>query len=249
MSIDTLNQLFYTKRDVILDYASQASLWPEETTIFEKFKSYIHDKSVLDLGCGGGRTTSALSSLTTQYIGLDYSMQMVEVCKSKYPHLMFLQGDASDMHFFEAEQFDFILFSFNGLDCMSHLKRVKTLSEVYRILKPKGVFAFSSHSRLYKGRVVFFDVTDFNPLHNIRNLLSYFKTRKYHDITNNYEILSDPLAGYGHLTYYIDKKDQVRQLEDRGFCNIDIINQKNQWIEKDLVDQESCWFHYICKKS
>lgn len=102
---------------------------------------------ILDLGVGGGRTTPHLSQLASRYVGIDYAEEMIRVCRTKFPRLQFAVADASDLSGFEAGSFDAVIFSFNGLD---HLcpdqKRQRCLQECHRVLKPGGVFIFSSHN-------------------------------------------------------------------------------------------------------
>jgi ubiquinone/menaquinone biosynthesis C-methylase UbiE len=47
---------------------------------------------------------------------------------------------------FENETFDFVMFSFNGLDYLSHSDRLLALGEIRRVLKPAGLLLFSSHN-------------------------------------------------------------------------------------------------------
>ncbi|MBE9015979.1 class I SAM-dependent methyltransferase [Chroococcidiopsidales cyanobacterium LEGE 13417] len=253
MSIDLFNQTLYEKPSTVKEYiCTQKELWIEEKTIFEKYEQHIKDKTILDVGCGGGRTAIALSELTSNYTGIDYSMEMVKACQKWHSSLNFLHGDASDMHMFDAESFDFIMFSFNGIDCMSHEKRIKTLKEIYRALKNGGIFAFSSHNLDDCKIVTAFNKYDMKRpraiAKNFLNVMSYLKVRKYQIHTDTYEILSDPLAGFGHLTYYIRKPEQVKQLVNIGFQNIAIINRQAQFVDINSLDRDSEWLHYVCQK-
>ncbi len=248
MEIDTLFRHYYEQPETVKVYTRHNRLRPEEQLIFEKYDSYVRNKAVLDLGCGGGRTTFALSHLTPNYTGLDFSKQMIKACQEKYRTVKFVHGDTSDMNMFGDAQFDFVLFSFNGIDCMSHEKRIRTLQEIYRVLTANGVFAFSSHNRDDKRRVVALDIRDCNIMNNLRNLRSYLKVRNYQVRTETYAILSDPLEGVGHLTYYIRKLEQVKQLEEIGFRDLAILNQKVQFVDANSRDRDSQWFHYVCQK-
>jgi ubiquinone/menaquinone biosynthesis C-methylase UbiE len=248
VDIDTLNKRFYEKPQTVMDYVRETPLWPEEKFIFEQHQSKIRDKSLLDIGCGGGRTTRVLRHWTSQYTGLDYSHEMIKACREKWPDLKFVHGDASVMHMFGPDQFDFVLFSFNGIDSLSHEKRIRVLQEVYRVLKPGGVFTFSSHNRDCKRIVTALDLRDLNIKNNVRNLRSYFTVRQYQVRAPTYTILSDPLAGFGCLMYYIRKFDQVKQLEAIGFRDVAIVNRKVQWVDSISLDRKSQWFHYICNK-
>jgi ubiquinone/menaquinone biosynthesis C-methylase UbiE len=131
---------------------------------------------------------------------------------------------------------------------MSHEKRCAVLREVHRVLKPGGVFAFSSHNRDDKRIVKAFDIRDWNLKRNLRHLRSYLSVRKAQVISDSYAILSDPLAGYGYLTYYIRKSDQLRQLEDAGFRDVTIINQGCEIVPAETRDRLNQWFHYVARK-
>ena len=80
-------------------------------------------------------------------MGVDYSEAMIHVCRRKFPDLDFVHADASDLSAFEDASFDAIVFSYNGLDCvLPNEKRLRCLRECWRVLRPAGVFVFSSHN-------------------------------------------------------------------------------------------------------
>ncbi len=61
------------------------------------------------------------------------------------PNVELTEGDARDLSPLEG-QFDFILFSFNGIDAVSPEDRLRVLDQVRAKLKPGGLFQFSAHS-------------------------------------------------------------------------------------------------------
>jgi ubiquinone/menaquinone biosynthesis C-methylase UbiE len=248
MLVDSINKKIYEKSATIRQYLNLKFILPEERLILSKYENHIKDKTVLEIGFGGGRITEALSQLTQDYIGLDYSKPMVEMCQKQYGHLKFIEGDASNMNMFKNDSFDFIIFAFNSIDCMSHEKRLQILREVYRTLKLGGIFAFSTHNLDYKHLVTAYNIRDINILNNIRNVISYFKVRKYQVFDNTYSILSDPLAGFGHLIYNIRIPEQISQLRLIGFKDIEIINRNAEFITDNTIDRDSNFFHYICYK-
>ena len=63
---------------------------------------------------------------------------MVEVCRARYPAFAFRQGDATNMVSLGDASFDFVLFSFNGIDTMPHAQRLQVLAEVRRVLRDDG---------------------------------------------------------------------------------------------------------------
>ncbi|MBF0188289.1 MAG: methyltransferase domain-containing protein, partial [Magnetococcales bacterium] len=51
---------------------------------------------------------------------------------------------------FETTSFDVVLFSFNGIDYIHpYSARLATLREIWRVLKPDGLFIFSTHNNCF----------------------------------------------------------------------------------------------------
>jgi SAM-dependent methyltransferase len=142
---EAVNLRTYCVPEVAAHYAALNYLTPCEKLLF---RSYIkRGMNVLDLGVGGGRTTSYLSRVASRYVGVDYSEAMVRACRKKFPDLDFLLADASDLSVFEDSSFDAIVFSFNGLDyVLPDARRARCLRECCRVLRPSGVLIFSSHN-------------------------------------------------------------------------------------------------------
>lgn len=118
----------------------------EQTVVREFFEP---TGRVLDIGCGAGRTTHHLDERGFDVVGCDVSEPLVEAASDLYPDLDFQVGDVSTLPFAD-EQFAYALFSANGLDYIHPERaRLEALSEVYRILEPGGIFAFSTHNSWY----------------------------------------------------------------------------------------------------
>lgn len=125
-------------------YESMVGLLPAEVELFER---HIGPRDrVLDLGVGAGRTTAALAERSASYVGLDYAAAMVESCRTRFPDLDFVDGDASDLAMFRDNEFDVVVFSFNGIDCIIPAEgRSRCLAEIHRVLVPGGRLILSSH--------------------------------------------------------------------------------------------------------
>jgi ubiquinone/menaquinone biosynthesis C-methylase UbiE len=142
---ETPNLRTYCIPEVASHYAGLNYLTPCEKLLF---RTYIKPgMGVLDLGVGGGRTTSCLSRVATRYVGVDSSEAMIRASRSRFPNLNFLLADASDLSAFEDASFDAVVFSYNGLDCVvPDEKRQRCFRECWRVLRPDGVFVFSSRN-------------------------------------------------------------------------------------------------------
>ena len=68
-----------------------------------KYKEYICDKRILDIGCGAGRTSIFQTNFSKFYTGIDYSSKLIEACKAKFEDVLFICCDVRDMSVFEAK--------------------------------------------------------------------------------------------------------------------------------------------------
>jgi SAM-dependent methyltransferase len=135
----------YNSAEVAAHYAALDYLTPCERLLFETYLK--PGMEILDLGVGGGRTAGYLSSIASRYVGVDYASEMIEACRKRFPHLRFEVGDAADLSRFDEASFDAVAMAFNGIDYLfPNESRLRMLRETRRVLKPAGIFIFSSHN-------------------------------------------------------------------------------------------------------
>ena len=134
----------YESESFIDDYVPQIELQKPELTVLEELKEELPHFRMLDIGVGLGRTTKYFAPLVTEYIGVDYSFNMIKICRQRYPHLRLEVADARNLGFLRKNYFDLVLFSFNGIDNVQHEDRMQILREIHRILKKDGLFCFST---------------------------------------------------------------------------------------------------------
>jgi ubiquinone/menaquinone biosynthesis C-methylase UbiE len=141
------NQNIFEDRKVIAYYAKDLDLTETELLILQRYRAdHIDNKRVLDLGVGTGRTVPSIAPHAAEYVALDYSNGMIDVCKSRYPRYRIEHGDARDLSHFGSDSFDCVLFSYNGIDFVNHSDRLVVLHEVSRVLTVGGIFIFSTHN-------------------------------------------------------------------------------------------------------
>jgi SAM-dependent methyltransferase len=128
--------------------AYRGSGWsdPGERAAIESLLPLPPGTRVLDLGVGGGRTTSFLAEAGASYLGLDVTPAMVEDARKRFPDADLRVGDATRLGDLPDAAYDLIVFSLNGLDCLSHADRELFLSECTRLLAPGGALLFSTHN-------------------------------------------------------------------------------------------------------
>jgi ubiquinone/menaquinone biosynthesis C-methylase UbiE len=112
----------------------------EDISYLGKF-SQARDR-VLDFGCGNGRLSELFIGKKIQYTGVDFSDEMMNLAKEKYPDDKFVLVDNLKLPFKDA--------SFDIIYCLSALHHIPSqelrqalLGEFRRVLKPGGTLVLT----------------------------------------------------------------------------------------------------------
>lgn len=245
---ECLNEATYRQDAVVDAYASQDSLQPGEAAVVGSLGD-LGGMRMLDIGVGAGRTTYHFAPQVKSYVGIDYSPELVRVCRQRVPDADISIGDARDLTRFSDDTFDLVMFSFNGIDYVSDSGRRQVLSEVRRVLAPGGAFIFSSHNRDYD-RIGLLPWQERRPgrailRHSVTALLHTLKRRSMRRrelVTADYALVNDEAHDWALITYYVTSDAQVRQLEAAGFLQVQALDQ---WGALSNGDSESIWRHYV----
>jgi ubiquinone/menaquinone biosynthesis C-methylase UbiE len=101
--------------------------------------------AVLDLCCGSGQATQFLVERSPQVVGLDASPRSLQRAKANVPDATFVEAWAEAMPF-EENRFD-VVHTSAALHEMQPDQLNQIVAEVYRVLKPGGVFALVDFHR------------------------------------------------------------------------------------------------------
>jgi SAM-dependent methyltransferase len=249
------NKATYEQTHIVSKYAL-AHLQNAEALAFIKFAEEIRGKRVLDIGCGGGRTSFFLLQLTDHFVGVDYSTGMIQACRQRFPGKQFEVGDVRDLSRFGDASFDTVVFSFNGLDYISHEDRLKGLSEIRRVLRPGGLFIFSSHNRNCDDKNTIprmqFCLNPWRLWSNLRLYLYQQRNKRTRQgletRTHEYEIVNDPALDWSLLTYYIAREDQERQLQLAGFDVVIRWDNGGNLLPGRDVTCRTTWIYYSARR-
>jgi SAM-dependent methyltransferase len=138
----------YGDPEVVEEFLNMDYLLPPEQAVLNALSGWLQGKSVLDVGVGAGRTTTPFATLAGRYLGIDYSEAMVEACRGRFV------GNAGwEFRCHDARRvtelgrpWDFVQFSFNGIDHLGQPDRIRFFRDIRSMLEPGGYFSFSSHN-------------------------------------------------------------------------------------------------------
>lgn len=187
---------------------------------------------------------------------------MIERSRRRFPGVSFQLVDARDLSAFPDGSFDFVLFSFNGIDAVGHEDRLRVLREVHRVLDAGGLFAFSSHNRNYRIPKPW-DVRHLalNPLREpLRfakraawyptGIVNYLRVAHGSQDHADYCLSVDPAFRYSLIHYQITAAAQERQLEHAGFRLVETVGcDGRRLLPGDRESSQDPWLQYICRLS
>ncbi len=119
------------------EYSKKGSLWRYESK--SGISEYLKEGSILEVGCGNGKTLRALAKQDYDITAIDVSKKALELAQKAVGEngkIRFVQGDVCSLQF-EDNCFDGVVCSF----VLQHLfleERKKAISEMRRVLRPGG---------------------------------------------------------------------------------------------------------------
>lgn len=116
---------------------------------FDKFKSLIPGKKILEIGCGAGRDAELFIQSGFDYVGTDASIEMVKVASKRNPTGIFKQMD-----FYKLEFPDNYFDGFWAAAAFLHVPKkevAKLILEAKRVIKANGVGFISMKERTDRG--------------------------------------------------------------------------------------------------
>ncbi|MBC7570270.1 MAG: 3-demethylubiquinone-9 3-O-methyltransferase [Spirosoma sp.] len=126
---------------------------PARVGFFERIlreqQCYVPNKTLLDVGCGGGILAEAFAGLGFSVTGIDPSAPSVATAQRHADS----QGVDIRYHIGAGEQLPFADNSFDYVSCCDVLEHVQdvdaVLSEISRVLKPGGLFFYDTINRTW----------------------------------------------------------------------------------------------------
>lgn len=263
--LDAVNRGTWQRRSTVDQYR-RLSGWtdPGEQAAVDWARPFIQGHPILDIGVGAGRTTALLRPLGSDYLGIDYTPEMVDACRALHPDARFAHMDARNLRALPAQHFGLVVFSFNGIDSVAPEDRPTILAEVHRVLRPGGLFIVSWHNRLGPGArerpslAVHFTP---NPLRlgwrmlrslgaMPRAMRNHLRLRGANEEHEDWAVRNCGAHDFGLVVVYTTLAEQQRQLRAAGF-EVPVVfdNVRGQPVAADQDTRDIWWFHAIARKA
>lgn len=254
------NKTAYEDRSIVEHYIQQNELQKPERTILNLLSDQLPAMRMLDIGVGAGRTTQHFSSLVAEYVAVDYAENMIKACEQRFvqakPHVSFRVCDVRSMAHFPDSHFDFVLFSYNGIDSISHEDRLLAFKEIRRVCKTGGLFGFSSHNLQSIDQLLAVQPGDLlRTVYRrwIRNPLLILLNDKFRHLKQRpFAVLKDGTHRFKLNIYYVKPSEQLNQIASSGFKNPRIFQLNGEEIQNSaalLGSVTDHWLYYLCVAS
>lgn len=208
----------------------------KEKETFQKWLQHLSFHSVLDVGCGSGIHSIAMSLLEKKVIGMDLSYSLLEKAwhnSMEYQfQIPFIQGSMTQIPFTSSAQFDCILCLGNTLP---HLLDKKDVSLFFQqslaILAPKGFLALQllNYEKILSEKERIINIRRINDCTIIR-FYDFWEDNLGFNIlkieeNNQYQL-------YSTVLYPYTSEEIIKLLSEAGFSHYSIYGDM-QWNEFD----------------
>lgn len=242
--------------DVVKDYVDAAYLTKPEESILRLFSDEWKNFRMLDIGVGGGRTVSSFAPLVQEYHGVDFSESMIVACRDKFEtsfsNACFHVCDARKLLIYPDNHFDFIMFSFNGIDTMTFADRSAVFDEVVRVSKPGCRFFFSTHNihtvpcmfNIRLSWVIRMSISKIREVLLLRRMNPAWRGFS----SASYAHILDGAHDFRVSVCYVRPDEQLKDLERHGFSGIKIYSLITGNVISISQATDSCdpWLYYLC---
>ncbi|MBW2981999.1 class I SAM-dependent methyltransferase, partial [Candidatus Woesearchaeota archaeon] len=211
-------------------------------------KYFKKGSSILDVGCGSGRTTVGLKEMGYNIFGVDLTPAMIktakEIAREKQLKIHYEVQNATDLRF-QDSSFDNALFSFNGwCQIPNHERRQKALNEIYRVIKPKGYFIFTIHERHVFGKRLPFWTWQAFKMYALKPLGLNIKEIEWGD--RFFKAVAKGVTQYNYI--HIPSRKEVKEMVKEAGFGLVYNAKRSEITDKDNnLDSGNCTF-WVCRK-
>ena len=193
-----LAQVYHEMYQSIFDYKKEFERY---NLLLKKYKC----KSVLEIGCGSGILASYFLKAGYEYVGLDFSNEMLRIAREQEPEATFIKGDMRNIK--GKKKFDAVIITGKTIShLITNKDIVRTFQGVKNGLKNKGVLIFDT-----------FDAQKLIALKKKKFVqTATFKNRIYKRVSEKTLNLATGWTENWNATYYITESGKTKSVRDKS---------------------------------
>ncbi len=237
---------------------------PGERIVVNRIADQVRGKPILDVGVGTGRSSWFLRPLSDDYVGVDYTPEMVARAHALRPDVTFRLGDARDLSEYADGSFGLVFFSHAGLDSLGHADRSAALREFARLLDPSGLLVYSTLNRegtfyqcgpgpvaLKGGKPTAYNVARFvarcilHPVSHAKGFVNVRRLRGSFTDEGAWALDTMPTHDWGLLVHYPTLGEAQREVEACGLSVEALVTRAGRQM---LAGDSTAWFHVVASK-
>ena len=258
-SADDVNRNQYRRATTVNIIKSRNGNWIDrsERLIINEIADEIRSQTILDIGVGTGRTTWLLRPLSADYIAIDLSPEMVEVCRHEHPGLDVRECDVRDLSAFNNDSFKLVFFSFNGIDLLGHDDRLRAMKEMHRVLQPGGLLLYSTSNKNGKLYGIHpWDAVEHKNRNILRILLrfslsisrywriyrNWWQKRSYAEDHGAWAIRTSRAYEFGVIHHWTHPSTELQSLNSAGFNHCEFRSSSGNSV---VDDSTQCSYFYV----
>jgi ubiquinone/menaquinone biosynthesis C-methylase UbiE len=219
---------------------------------------------VLDIGVGGGRTTGVLAGIASTYVGLDLSLEMLDLARRRFPGQDLREGNAVDLRGLPDAAHDLVVFSFNGLDALDHSRRGAALAAMARVTRPGGRVVFSSLNldgasfderpwRVAGGLLsprFRFHLADAarHPRTVVRSVRNYRRTRQRAEDGSGWALRPLRAHEFRFLVHFATMEETVAEAAAAGLEVVAAYADDGRELAPDTAHTDADYVHFVCRR-
>jgi SAM-dependent methyltransferase len=246
----------------VLDAFARRQGWsdPGEGRAMQLLAAEARGEPILDIGVGAGRTLPYLRSLSEDYVAIDYLPEMVNATRARFPDARIEHADARDLRAFADGSFALVVFSMNGIDGLAHEDRRKVHTAVKRVLRPGGMFIYSTHNLQHPaaGRPPW-DRCRLPGRITLRPLLGWAarlpkRSRSYRRLRalsvrgEHWAVLVGASYDFGIVGHYLTLDEALRELSESGYApDVCVYGSNGEELHRGSDTSDSEWVHLIAR--
>ena len=240
-----------------------------ERNVLTSLADEVRGEPILDIGVGAGRTIDLLRLLTTseRYMGIDWSPGMVAACLETHPGLDIRVADARDLSALPADHFALVLYSYNGIDNLAHADRQIVFTEVQRVLRPGGLFAYCTFNLLgsafgrrpwdlprrdgqhrAKAMASYLLHAIADPPRYLRTYVNWWRNRSLSDRHDIWAICTAAAQDFSLVQHFTTLGAERAAVAKAGMSTVMVVTSDGEQVDNDEETHRTAWLHILARK-